>query len=363
MFEVAGVKGNKAVVYADYVEEQAIEQIKAVLDHPSFINEKIAIMPDCHAGKGCVIGFSGSYSNSIIPSLVGVDIGCGMLAVNVGKEAIDLKALDEAASQVPWGFGKNEKAVEVDFDYGKLVCKLEEHWLQNAKLSIGSVGGGNHFMECNVGNDGSHWIVVHSGSRGFGVSVASYWQDVAKKMHPEMKADLASLEGEAMQGYINDVDFAAKWAVLNRKAIMDKVLGLMGLKAVDSFECIHNYVDVEHCIVRKGSIAAYKGSKVLIPLNMKDGSLICIGKGNEDWNCSAPHGAGRKMSRSQAKKLISMEDFKESMKGIYSSSVCEGTLDEAPFAYKDSNSIVNLIDGNTVDIIDHIHPIWNMKAH
>ena len=354
---------NSAYIYADEIEELALDQVKGILEHPSFAHEHIRIMPDCHAGKGCVIGFTSSYSNSIIPNLVGVDIGCGMLAVNVGKEELDLKALDEAASQVPWGFAKNEKAIEVDFDYGKLVCNLEEHWIENAKLSVGSVGGGNHFMECSVSKDGSCWLVVHSGSRGFGVSVANYWQAVAKKMHPEMHADMASLEGEALNGYLNDVHLAAQWASMNRKMVINKVLSLMGLNAVESFETIHNYVDVEHRIIRKGSVAAYEGQKLLIPLNMKDGSLICIGKGNEDWNCSAPHGAGRKMSRSQAKKLISMEDFKEAMKGIYSSSVCESTLDEAPFAYKDSNSIINLIDGETVDIVEHLHPVWNMKAH
>lgn len=358
--------GNVACVYADLIEDQAVQQIQAIMEHPAFANEKIAIMPDCHAGKGCVIGFTASYSDSIIPNLVGVDIGCGMLAVNVGKVEIDFAELDALAIQnIPMGFGKNEDPVDAVFDYDALCCRNEigGKAVENAVHSICSLGGGNHFIACEKASNGDQWIIVHSGSRGFGMAVANYWQGIAKKMHPEMHPDLASLEGNALAGYLNDVNLAAKWASINRQCIMSKLLKLGGLQAIEEFETIHNYVDVEHSIVRKGSIAAYEGQKVLIPLNMLDGSLICVGKGNEAWNCSAPHGAGRKMSRGQAKKMISLDDFKESMKGIFTSSVCESTLDEAPGAYKDADSIKHLIDGETVDVLEHIHPVWNLKAH
>ena len=356
---------NTAYVYADAVEDEAKKQIQNILELPSFAGEKVRIMPDVHAGKGCVIGFTSTYSNSIIPNLVGVDIGCGMLAVNVGKSKVDLKALDDAASSIPMGFGKNSIAVESGFDYSKLVCHaaLGSEKIEHAMLSLGSLGGGNHFIAMEVEDDGTQWIVIHTGSRGFGLSVANYWQAEACKMHPEADPLLASLEGDALKGYLNDVDLCAHWAVLNRKAIAEKLLHLAGLNAVESFETIHNYVDVKHSIVRKGAVAAYEGQKLLIPLNMKDGSLICIGKGNSAWNCSAPHGAGRKMSRGMAKKTVSLEAFKEAMKGIYSTSVCEATLDESPFAYKDANSIIHQIDGETVDVIAHIHPVWNIKAH
>lgn len=356
---------NTAYVYADDIEDEAKKQIQNILELPSFAGEKVRVMPDCHAGKGCVIGFTSTYSDSIIPNLVGVDIGCGMLAVNVGREKVDLKALDEAGNAVPMGFGKNEKPVESDFDYSKLACReaLDESKIEYAKLSLGSLGGGNHFMAMEVEEDGTQWIIIHTGSRGFGLTVANYWQDIARKMHPEADPLLASLEGDALKGYLNDVDLCAHWAVLNRKAVAEKLLKLAGLNAVESFETVHNYVDVKHSIVRKGSVAAYEGQKLLIPLNMKDGSLICIGRGNEAWNCSAPHGAGRKMSRNQAKKSISLEAFKEAMKGIYSTSVCESTLDESPFAYKDAGSIISQIDGKTVDVIAHIRPVWNLKAH
>lgn len=353
-------------IYADQIEDEALKQIETIAGLEAFKNEKIAIMPDVHAGKGCVIGFTASYSDSIIPNLVGVDIGCGMLAANVGKADIDFKHLDALAVQnIPMGFGKNEVPVDAVFDYNALYCchEIGEKAIDNAVHSICSLGGGNHFISCEVASNGDQWIIVHSGSRGFGMAVANYWQGIAKKMHPEMHPDLASLEGDALDGYLNDVDLAAKWASINRKCMMSKLLKLGGLQAIEEFETIHNYVDVEHSIVRKGSIAAYAGQKVLIPLNMLDGSLICMGKGNEDWNCSAPHGAGRKMSRGQAKKLISMEDYKESMKDIFTSSVCENTLDEAPEAYKNADSIKHLIDGETVDVLEHIHPVWNLKAH
>lgn len=364
MIEISNMV-NSAYVYADQIEDQAAEQIKNILDLNVFNGEKVRVMPDCHAGKGCVIGFTSSYSHSIIPNLVGVDIGCGMLAVNVGREKVDLEALDKAGSLIPMGFAKNEVAVQSDFDYSKLVCHdaLGEEKIQNAKLSLGSLGGGNHFMAMEVEDDGNQWIIIHSGSRGFGLAVANYWQSVACKMHSEADPNLASLEGEALQGYLNDVDLCAQWAVLNRKAIAEKLLKFAGLNALENFETVHNYVDVKHAIIRKGAVAAYEGQKLLIPLNMRDGSLICIGRGNNDWNCSAPHGAGRKMSRNQARKNISLEDFKEAMKGIYSSSVCESTIDESPFAYKDASSIINQIDGETVDIVARIHPVWNMKAH
>ena len=364
MIEISNI-ANTAYVYANEMEDEAKSQIEAILDLPSFAGEKICIMPDVHAGKGCVIGFTSTYSSSVIPNLIGVDIGCGMLAVNLGKADIDLKALDEAANKIPSGFHHREVPVESDFDYSGFVClkELDESVVWNAKHSLGTLGGGNHFMELNVDGQGSKWLVIHSGSRGLGVAVASYWQGIAQQMHPDAPKDLASLEGDALKGYLNDVDLAAKWAVENRKAMASEILESMGLNAEWQFETIHNYVDVEHSIIRKGSVAAYSGMPVLIPLNMRDGSLLCIGKGSEAWNCSAPHGAGRKMSRGKAKKTIKMEDFIESMKGIYSTSICESTLDEAPFAYKDSESIVGLIDGETVDVAEKLHPVWNLKAH
>ena len=364
MMEVSSLT-NTAYVYTDDIENLAVEQIRNILETPAFSQEKIRIMPDVHAGKGCVIGFTSTYSDSIIPNLVGVDIGCGMLAVNVGSEDVDLKALDEAGNKIPNGFAHRGVPVESAFNYGGFACLegIGEKAVENARLSLGTLGGGNHFIEMNVAENGDHWLVVHSGSRGLGVSVANWWQGIAQQMHPDAKKELASLEGDALKGYLNDVDLAAKWAVENRAAIMAELLSLTGLKEVSRFETVHNYVDVVHGIVRKGSVAAYKDQLLLIPLNMRDGSLICRGRGSEAWNCSAPHGAGRKMSRGEAKRTLSLDAFKEAMKGVYTTSVCESTIDEAPFAYKDSGSIVNLIDGETVDVIERIVPVWNLKAH
>ena len=401
MKEVNG-KYNSAKVFTDVVEDSAIAQIKELCDQEFVRNERIRIMPDAHAGAGCVIGTTMTITDKIVPNLVGVDIGCGMETVKIKGKHIELMQLDKLIYRaIPSGFDIRDTAHRYaeQIDLTELKCRHYVN-LDRAEKSLGTLGGGNHFIEADKDSDGSVYIVVHSGSRHLGVEVAKYYQEMGykqlvseyvtnkdeeNKLIEELKAQgrkqdiqteiaklrsgktvpvpkhLAYVSGELFKDYIHDMRIVQRFAELNRKAMMDEILKGMGLKAEEQFTTIHNYIDTENMILRKGSVSAQAGEKLIIPINMRDGSLICKGKGNPDWNYSAPHGAGRLMSRSAARESFTVSEFKKQMKGIYSTSVCSGTLDECPMAYKGMEDIVNNI-GDTAEIVSIIKPIYNFKA-
>ena len=400
-FEVSG-KYNTAKIFTDNIEPEAVAQIISLCNQRAFEGSKIRIMPDVHAGKGCTIGTTMTIVDKVIPNLVGVDIGCGMHVADLGiyEGDIDLAEVDDIIRQyVPAGFSVRGKAhrFERNVDIESMCCYGKIKGSENRiLLSVGTLGGGNHFIEIDKDENGRLFLVVHTGSRNLGVAVATYYQNEAWRRlsakfgkeardeiitrlkeegrQSEISAELKNLtatcgvqkefaycEGSLFSEYMHDMKIVQEYASWNRRAIVDEILGYLDITAVDVFETIHNYIDIENRILRKGSVSAQKGEKLIIPMNMRDGSLICIGKGNPDWNFSAPHGAGRLMSRSRAKDEISLEDFKESMKGIYTSSVGFGTIDESPMAYKPMESIVSNI-GDTVDIIGIIKPVYNFKA-
>lgn len=389
-------------IFTDDIEQEAINQINELLEQEAFKDSKVRIMPDVHAGKGCVIGFTGDLGNKVIPNIVGVDIGCGMLCVELGNIDLDLKKLDEVIRRyVPSGRNVHE-FTKMPFFIENLKCYKELKdidWLNN---SLGTLGGGNHFIEIDVDEDNNKYLVIHTGSRNLGKQVAEIYQEKAikycsydKEMKEEkqkvikeykeqgkekeiqnklieiskkyegktkLPKDLCYLEGELREDYLHDMEICQKFAVENRKEIAFAIMSKMNLDYIDCFETIHNYISFEDNIVRKGAISAKKGEKVLIPMNMRDGCIIGIGKGNEDWNCSAPHGAGRIMSRMKAKETFSLDEYKESMKNVYTTSVNENTIDEAPFVYKPMQEIIDNI-GDTIDIIKIIKPIYNFKAN
>lgn len=389
-------------IFTKNIEEQAINQINELLDQEAFKDSKVRIMPDVHAGKGCVIGFTGNLGDKVIPNIVGIDIGCGMLCVELGNIDLDLERLDKIIRQyVPSGRNIHE-FVKMPFFIGNLKCykELKEiDWLNN---SLGTLGGGNHFIEIDVDENDNKYLVIHTGSRNLGKQVAEIYQEKAikycsyedemneekQKIIKEYKVsgkekdiqnklieiskkyvgktklpkDLCYLEGKLREDYLHDMKICQEFAVENRKEIAFIIMSKMNLDYIDCFETIHNYISFEDNIVRKGAISAKKGEMVLIPMNMRDGCIIGIGKGNDDWNCSAPHGAGRIMSRMQAKETFNLDEYKESMKNIYTTSVNENTIDEAPFVYKPMQEIIDNI-GDTVDIIKIIKPIYNFKAN
>lgn len=346
-------------IFAETFEHEAYEQLKRLINFEAYSRSKIRIMPDAHAGKGCMIGTTIKITDKITPNLVGVDIGCGMLTVKLCEASIDFQKLDNILNHViPHGFNVNTTPNK-NFSFDTLRRKKHVD-LERAALSIGSLGGGNHFVEVAIGDSGLY-LVVHSGSRKLGGDVCKYYQDKACKSQPANK-DLAYLTGDDFADYINDMSIVQKFASLNRQTIADKILKELNLKKRGQFETIHNYIDFKRMILRKGAVSAENGELLLIPINMQDGSLLCRGKGNEDWNYSAPHGAGRLMSRSQAKKTLNMDDFKQSMDGIFTTSVTQSTLDEAPQAYKPIEEIKATIT-DTVEIIETIKPLYNFKAH
>jgi RNA-splicing ligase RtcB len=390
---------NIAVCYTNELEGAALEQIRAVCDRPEFSGCKIRIMPDVHAGKGCTIGTTMTIQDKIVPGMVGVDIGCGMETVELAECEIDFAKLDALIREkIP--FGREIRDIphflNSEIDLTQLRCADQVN-LDRAIHSIGSLGGGNHFIEVDQAGDGRLFLVVHSGSRHLGTEVADYYQNegrralwggakhqiqetiaklkaegrfqeiqktitALKKEHElDIPKDLAYVEGKLFDDYIHDMKLTQQFAVLNRKAMVDVILEGMGLTAVDIFTTIHNYIDTDAMILRKGSVSAKKGEKLLIPINMRDGSLICVGTGNEDWNCSAPHGAGRLMSRRAALNTLSMEEFQNEMKGIYTTCVVPDTLDESPMAYKSIEEIVSQI-GPTAIIVERIRPVYNFKA-
>ena len=399
--EIKG-KINTAICYAKVVEDEAIEQIRRMCDYPMTEGSKIRIMPDVHAGKGCTIGTTMTIKDKAVPNVVGVDIGCGMYTVNLGKQAIDLEKLDMAAFYIPSGRDVWEGRVE-RFDITGLKCYRQLRDAKRLERSLGTLGGGNHFIEVDRAADGTQYLIIHSGSRNLGKQVAEYYQSLAvdldkgigeyleareeliktykeqgrrseiqtalkelyeKKYHEgalTMPDDLCFLSGRYLDDYLHDVEICQAFAKRSREKMAEILMEKTGLAGGEAFHTIHNYIDTDEMILRKGSIAAHKGEKVLIPINMRDGSVIAIGKGNPEWNYSAPHGAGRLMSRTAAKNNLSMEEYKETMKGIYTSSVCEATLDEAPMAYKSLDDIIDVIR-ESVDIVDVMKPIYNFKA-
>lgn len=363
MFEIKG-KVNTAICYATIVEEEAIEQIRRMCDYPMSAGSKIRIMPDVHYGKGCTIGTTMTIVDKAVPNVVGVDIGCGMYTVNLGKQEIDFELFDHVAHAIPHG-NNVWKTKTVEFDFTRLACYEKLTEVPRLECSIGTLGGGNHFIEVDEASDGSRYLVVHSGSRNLGTQVANIYQQLAIQLHHEMGTDipddLCYVYGESLENYLHDVALCQEFAKLNREKIASILLEQCGLEGKEAFHTIHNYIDTKEMILRKGSIAAHKGEKVLIPINMRDGCVLAIGKGNPEWNYSAPHGAGRIMSRVQAKQNLSMEEYKNAMAGIYTTCVSRNTLDEAPMAYKSLEDIIDVIK-ESVDVIDIMKSIYNFKS-
>ena len=368
MIEIIG-KHNTARCFVSEIEKTAEEQIRVLCDRPEFADCKIRVMPDVHAGLGCTIGTTMTIHDKIVPNMVGVDIGCGMETVELAEREIDFAELDRVIRKnIP--SGRDVRRSPHDFNerinLDKLRC-AEAADIKRARLSIGTLGGGNHFIEVARAADGRLFLVVHSGSRHLGNQVAKYYQDKAyaalRKAGEVVPRDLAYATGDLHDDYVHDMKLTQQFALLNRKAMVDVILRLMNLTAVSEFTTIHNYIDTDAgpMILRKGAVSARAGERLLVPINMRDGSLICVGKGNGDWNYSAPHGAGRVMSRTAAFAALSMEEYREQMANVFTTSVNRATLDEAPMAYKTMDEIVNHIDP-TADVVEHIVPLYNFKA-
>lgn len=400
MLEIKG-KVNTAICYAKVIEDEAINQIRRMCDYDMTAGSKIRIMPDVHAGKGCTIGTTMTIVDKAVPNVVGVDIGCGMYTVNLGKGEIDFEKLDEACHFIPSGMNVWEGRQE-RFDLTKLQCYRNLKDTRRLERSLGTLGGGNHFIEVDEAEDGIKYLIIHSGSRNLGKQVAELYQKLAvdlnrgygeyfekrdeiirtykeqgrrkeiqgalKELHfqvyesqPSIPDDLCYLSGKYLEDYLHDVVVCQSFARRSREKMTEIILERTGMTGADGFHTIHNYIDTDEMILRKGAIAAHKGEKVLIPINMRDGSVLAVGKGNPEWNYSAPHGAGRIMSRTKAKNELSLDQYKEEMAGVYTTSVNENTLDEAPMAYKSLEDIIDVIR-ESVDVIDVMKPIYNFKA-
>lgn len=411
MFEIEG-KFNTAKIFTDTADRATISQVISLLNQPCAEGSRIRIMPDCHAGAGCVIGTTMTVKDKVIPNLVGVDIGCGMLATKLKEQRVDLPKLDSVIrKEVPSGQGIRSlpHSLADTLDVRELACFKKPGCSVSEDVfrrSIGSAGGGNHYFELDRDEDGSLWLVIHTGSRRSGKDVAEYYQQRAyeelngvgrkyrelltqkqeafvKQMKKEGRGkelekflpkwrgqqekpsatvpyEVSWCEGALLDDYLHDMEVMQRYAALNRRVITQVILKGCKLHAADQFETVHNYIDTEHMILRKGAVSARAGEKILIPINMRDGALVCVGKGNDDWNQSAPHGAGRLMSRAEAKESISMTMYKESMKGIYTTSVSRDTVDESPMAYKPIEEIINNI-GPTAEVISRLLPVYNFK--
>lgn len=398
MLEIKG-KYNIAKVYTDILDEGAASQIETLCNQDFVEGSKIRIMPDVHAGAGCTIGTTMTITDKVVPNLVGVDIGCGMETIRIRNKRLELQRLDKLIyEQIPSGFEIRKKPhpYNEQIDLTQLRC-LKAVKLARAEKSIGTLGGGNHFIEVNKDEEGHLYIVVHSGSRHLGIEVAKYYQEAGyKQLNRNDQSDLEALiaryksegrdkeiqnalkklknqvltavpfalayvTGDLFKDYIYDMKIVQQFAELNRKAIIAEIVKGMKLDIEEQFTTTHNYIDTDTMILRKGAVSAKKGERLLIPINMRDGSLICVGKGNEEWNYSAPHGAGRLMSRAKAKQSFTLSEFKKQMKDVYTTSVNKETLDECPMAYKNMEDIVNNI-GPTADIVKMIKPIYNFKA-
>lgn len=405
MTEING-KYCTAKIFIDEIEENAADQIKTLCDQSFTEGCKIRIMPDVHAGAGCVIGFTADLGKRVIPNIVGVDIGCGMLTVELGEVDIDFEKFDSVVREkIPCGSDVQPGRLMRLPQLQELYCYRSLKQTRHIERSIGTLGGGNHFIELDVDEEGKKYLVIHSGSRNLGKQVADIYQKTAVEIHrgieefwaerdriikeykeqgrrneieptlkklrsefnlkvAEIPEELCYLEGEYREKYLHDMAYCQKYATLNRNTIANLILESYFGKSLEDFrhfETVHNYIDMESNIIRKGSVSAKKGEKLIIPINMRDGSLICLGKGNEEWNFSAPHGAGRLFSRNTAKSAFTVEEFKKSMEGIFTTCVSEKTLDESPMAYKNAEDIIKNITP-TAEIIKTIKPIYNFKA-
>lgn len=406
-------------IFTDNIEQEAIDQINILLEQPAFADCKVRIMPDVHAGAGCVIGFTADLGDKVIPNIVGVDIGCGMFTVELGRidtgingktdssivnyvTDIDYEKLDNVIRTcIPSGRNVHEEINYIFPELKNLRCYNNLKNIDWLGRSMGTLGGGNHFIEIDEGFEGRKYLVIHTGSRNLGKQVADYYQNLAvelmigrdklayerdrliaeykdqgrsseiqdaikelrntwRKKTNDIPKELCYLTGKYRDDYIYDMKICQRFAKQNRLMIALKIMLRMGWCAIDLFETVHNYIDDSN-MIRKGAISAKNGEKVLIPINMRDGCIIGVGKGNEDWNYSAPHGAGRIMSRNKARETLSMDAFKESMNGIYTTSVCESTIDESPMVYKPMDEIIENIK-DTVDISEIIKPVYNFKA-
>ena len=398
MLEIKG-KVNTAICFARVIEDEAIAQIRRMCDTEMTRGSRIRIMPDVHAGKGCTIGTTMTIIDKAVPNVVGVDIGCGMYTVKLGKTDIDFAKVDEACHIIPSGFDTWDREMW-PFDLTELRCFRELEDTGRLNRSLGTLGGGNHFIEIDAAADGTKYLVIHSGSRNLGKQVAEYYQKLAielnqgkeeylakrdqlieeykaagrkheiqealrslkwEKKDAEIPDDLCYLYGSYLEDYLHDVEICQRFARQSREKMAEVILGHTGLTALDAFHTIHNYIDTDEMILRKGAIAAHEGELVLIPINMRDGSVLATGKGNPEWNFSAPHGAGRIMSRSRARDAIDMAEYRKSMEGIYTTSVNASTLDEAPMAYKSLDDIIDVIE-ESVDVIEVLKPVFNYKA-
>lgn len=396
---------NNAKVFTDVIEDTCEEQIKGLLDLEVFKDAKVRIMPDCHAGKSCVIGFTADLGDMVIPDIVGVDIGCGMLTIELGNIDIDFARLDEVIHKyVPFGRNVNEGRLMRFPKLHEMNAFRDFKDTKKMERAIGSLGGGNHFIEVDVDDDNNKYLVIHTGSRQLGKQTCEYHQKIARGLHtgwepiweeeerikkeykdagrradihdallelhrnfhqtsPDMPLNYAYLTGKYTQQYLHDMKICQKFADENRKMIATQIIEHYGFDPVSQFTTVHNYIDHARNIIRKGAVSAKKGERLLIPINMRDGSLFCIGKGNEDWNESAPHGAGRLYSRSAAMHEFTLEEYEKTMKeaGIYSTSVDRSTLDECPMAYKGMKDIVDNIEP-TAEIVKFLKPVYNFKA-
>lgn len=384
---------EKLKIFATTVEDTARAQIDEMNECEAYKDCTVRIMPDCHAGKGCTIGTVIEVKDRIVPNTVGVDIGCGMMVCEIMDKDIDLERLDKVVNEfVPAGFNVHDEPVRISTELDDLVCikAVKKDYIQR---SIGSLGGGNHFIEVNRAEDGKHYLVIHSGSRNLGVTVCDYYQKIAekecgidpkerqalidrlkaegrqreipaemKKLQPKVKdMTLAYLEGQSFRDYLHDMEIAQRYAWINRQTISNIIADHMDWSIGFTFHTVHNYIDTLSMTLRKGAVSAVNGEVLIIPMNMRDGSLLCRAIGNPDWLYSAPHGAGRLMSRKQAFDTLKMEDFTATMSDVYSTSVCPETIDESPMAYKPMQEIIDAI-GDTVEIIDIIKPVYNFKA-
>ena len=391
MFELNG-RFNTCKVFTDNVDSETISQLSLLLNQPFIKDSTIRIMPDTHAGKGCVVGTTITIKDRICPNLVGVDIGCGMLAVQIEEKDVDFKKLDDVIHEhIPYGFGVRDRSV-ASSNANQIEAPVD---VALSMRSLGTLGGGNHFIECDRDDNENVWLVIHTGSRHLGFEVCKYYQNLAwrklikrsdiiaetiamlksegraeeiesaiksiKSSEVAVPKDLAYVQGEDFDKYIHDMKITQEHAQINRETIVEIICRHMGWHIKDQIHTIHNYIDTENMILRKGAVSAQSGERIIIPMNMRDGSLVCVGKGNPDWNFSAPHGAGRLMSRGLAKESISLEEYQESMRGIYTTCVSNATIDESPMAYKPMDEIVSAIS-DTADIESVIKPIYNFKA-
>ena len=399
--EIIEGKINSAISFAKIMEDTARAQIQEMCDYEFTRDSKIRIMPDVHSGKGCTIGTTMTVKDKAVPNIVGVDIGCGMFTVKLQTDSIDFEKFDEAAHFIPSGRNVWEGR-QTRFNLQELLCYRSLNDTRRMERSLGTLGGGNHFIEIDKANDGTFYLVIHSGSRNLGKQVAEIYQKLAvdlaigkeemfkrqeeiiteykaqgrrseiqeaikelhrqfKVKHSEVPHELCWVYGKYFEDYLHDIKICQEFAKINRELMAKILLERTGISGSESFHTTHNYIDTDEMILRKGAIAAHHGEKVLIPINMRDGSIVAVGKGNPDWNYSAPHGAGRIMSRMQAKSSLQMDDYKKSMEGIYTTSINENTIDEAPMAYKSLDDILDVID-ETVDVIEILKPVYNFKA-